>query len=74
MGVIKKAEKVMIAQPSESYLPKATRHALKIFLQGKGIARPKIMMLTSNNDGKLIRKLGFNIHPENYPSLANWII
>jgi len=71
VGVIKKGEKVMIAQPSESYLPKATRHALKTFLQSKGIVRPKIAMLTSNNNGKLVRKLAFNIHPENYPVASN---
>ncbi len=67
VGVIKKAEKVMIAQPSENYLPEATRNALKRFLQSKGITGPKLMMLTSNSEGKLIRKLAFNIHPENYP-------
>lgn len=70
VGVIKKAEQVLVAQPSESYLPKTTRHALKIFLQNKGIARPKLMMLTSNNQGQLIRKLAFNIHPENYPVIS----
>ncbi len=67
VGVIKKAEQVLVAQPSESYLPKATRRALKAFLQRKGITRPKLMMLTTNSQGKSARKLAFNIHPENYP-------
>lgn len=67
VGVLKKTEQVLLVQPSESYLPEATKHALKIFLQSKGITRPKLMMLTSNNKGKSIRKLAFNIHPENYP-------
>lgn len=67
VGVIKKAEKVMIAQPSESYLPNATKHALKIFLQSKGIKRPKVMMITSAAEGKVARKLVLNIHPEDYP-------
>lgn len=71
VGVIKKAEKVMIAQPSESYLPNATKHALKIFLQSKGIKTPKLMMITSSGEGKITRRLALNIHPENYPDSSN---
>ena len=67
VGKIKKEEQVMIAQPSETYLPKATRAALSRFLQSKGIKRPKVMMLSSHSGGKIIRKLAFNIPPENYP-------
>ncbi|MEO6637529.1 MAG: hypothetical protein ABIN25_04590 [Ginsengibacter sp.] len=67
VGVIKKAEKVFVAQPSESYLPNATRHALKIFLQSKGIKTPKVMLLTSAGDGKVKRKLALNIDPADYP-------
>ena len=67
VGVIKKAERVMISHPSERYLPAATKQALKIFLQSKGIKTPKLMMLTSSGEGKTIRKLALNIAPENYP-------
>ena len=70
VGVLKKEEAVMIAQPSEDYLPRSTRHALKLFLQSKGIKKPMIMMLSSSVDGRLIRKLAFNIHPENYPDVS----
>jgi len=67
VGLLKKEEKVMIAQPSVDYLPFATRHALKLFLQSKGIKKPKLMMMSSYSDDKVIRKLAFNIHPEDYP-------
>lgn len=67
VGILKKEEKVMVAQPSADYLPSATRHALKLFLQSKGIKKPKVMMLSSYREDKVIRKLAFNIHPENYP-------
>lgn len=67
VGVIKKAEQVMIAQPSESYLPAATRQVLKQFLQMKGIKKPKLMLLTSGTEGRLIQKLALNIDPGNYP-------
>jgi len=67
VGLIKKEEKVLVAQPSEAYLPLYTRRVLKAFLQSKGIIRPKLMLLSSVNEGNVINKLAFNIHPENYP-------
>lgn len=70
VGVLKKAEQVMIAQPSETYLPYTTRRALKAFLQSKGIRKPKIMMLSSLNQGKITRKLAFNISPGDYPVIS----
>jgi len=70
VGALKKEEKVMIAQPSADYLPFATRHALKLFLQIRGVKRPKVMMLSSYAESDVIRKLVFNIHPENYPVTA----
>ncbi len=71
VGLLKKEEKVMVAQPSEDYLPFATRHALKLFLQSKGIRKPKMMLLSSVIEGKVSRKLAFNIHPEDYPITTN---
>ena len=70
VGVTTKEEQVMVAQPSDSYLPRPTRHALKIFLQSKGIKKPKLMMLSSINGEKIIRKLVFNIDPKNYPVVS----
>ena len=42
---IEKDEKVLIAQPSESFLPSQARQALRTFLKSIGIKRPKIMMV-----------------------------
>ena len=70
VGSIQKAEKVMIAQPSEDYLPNATRHAIKIFLQSKGIKTPKMMMITSAGEGTVSRKLALNINSEDYPVVS----
>ena len=70
VGKIKKEEQVMIAQPSEAYLPKATRAVLSRFLQSQGIKKPKVLMISSQSDGKIIRKLAFNIAVENYPETA----
>jgi hypothetical protein len=36
------------------------------FLQSKGIKTPKILMLSSLEGEKIVRKLAFNIAPENY--------
>jgi hypothetical protein len=70
VGATRKPEQVMIAQPSEDYLPKGTRAALRKFLKSKGIKNPMVMMLSSVNEGTVLRKLAFNIHPENYPVVS----
>jgi hypothetical protein len=70
VGAIQKAEKVMIAQPSEDYLPNTTRHAIKTFLQSKGIKTPKMMMITSAGEGTVTRKLALNINSEDYPVVS----
>ena len=49
--IIQKEEKVLIAQPSESYLPRQTRQVLKSFLQSIGVKRPKLMMVCRTIDG-----------------------
>ena len=65
---IKKDEKVLLAQPSESYLPRQTRQALKVFLQSVGIKKPKIMMVCRTIEGQVIQELAFNVFPEDFPS------
>ena len=66
-GHTRKAEQVMVAQPSETYLPGFARRALTTFLQSKGIKTPKILMLSSLEGEHIVRKLALNIAPENYP-------
>ena len=64
INALKEDEKVLLAQPSESFLPKQTRQALKSFLQSIGIKRPKIMMVCRTIDGQVIQELAFNIFRE----------
>ena len=66
---IKKDEKVLISQPSESFLPGQARQCLKAFLQSIGIKRPKIMMVCRTIDGQVIQELAFNIFREDFQSL-----
>lgn len=66
---LKEDEKVLLAQPSESFLPKQTRQALKSFLQSIGIKRPKIMMVCRTIDGQVIQELAFNIFREDFQSI-----
>ena len=66
---IKKDEKMLIAQPSESFLPSQTRRALKIFLKSIGIKRPKLMMVCRTIDGQVIQELAFNIFREDFESI-----
>lgn len=65
---IKKEGKVLIAQPSESYLPRQTRQILKSFLQSNGVKRPKLMMVCRTIEGQVIQELAFNLFPEDFPS------
>ena len=65
---LKRDEKVLIAQPSEAYLPKPTRQVLRTFLQHIGIKRPKIMMVFRTIDGQVIPELAFNIFREDFQS------
>lgn len=66
---IKKNEEVLIAQPSESFLPKQTRQSLRTFLQSIGIKRPKIMMVCRTIDGQVVQELAFNIFREDFQSI-----
>ena len=67
--IIKKEEEVLVAQPSESYLPKQARLVLSSFLQSIGIKKPKIMMICRTIEGSLAQELAFNIFPEDYSSV-----
>ena len=66
---IEKDEKVLIAQPSESFLPSQARQALKTFLKSIGIKRPKIMMVCRTIEGQAIQELAFNIFREDFQSI-----
>jgi hypothetical protein len=70
LQVIKKGEDVMIGQPSERYVPKSTRLALRKFLKSKGIPQPKTMLLCRKSNGAMIQEIGINIHPENFDDQA----
>ncbi len=65
---IQKEEKVLVAQPSESFLPKKARQHLKSFLQSIGIKRPQLMMVCRTIDGHVIQELAFNIFREDFQS------
>ena len=65
-GITTRDDRVMVGQPADNYLPRPTRHALKSFLQSRGIKKPKLMMLSCINGEKVIQKLAFNIDPKNY--------
>ena len=62
-------EKMLIAQPSESFLPNQARQALKAFLKSTGIKRPKLMMVCRTIDEQVIQELAFNIFREDFKSL-----
>lgn len=66
---IKEDEQILLAQPSESFLPGQTRQALRSFLQSIGIKRPKVMMVCRTIDGHVVQELAFNIFREDFQSV-----
>lgn len=63
---IQKDEKVLLAQPSETFLPRQARQNLKSFLQSIGNKRPQIMMVCRTIEGQVIQELAFNIFREDF--------
>lgn len=67
--IIKKDEQILIAQPSETYLPLQTRIIIKKHLQNIGIKKPKIMMIVRKKEGAVLQELAFNIFREDFSSI-----
>ena len=67
---IEKEEELLVAQPSESYLPKQARNVIRKFLQEKGIKQPKIVMICRKTQGTIVQELAFNIFREDFASSA----
>ncbi len=63
---IEKDDQILVAQPSEEYLPRVTRDILKSFLIYTGVTNPKIMMFIQKRDGQSYQQLAFNVHPEDF--------
>ncbi|MCO6462202.1 MAG: hypothetical protein J5I59_12430 [Saprospiraceae bacterium] len=61
-------QQMMIAQPSETFLPTYMRPILKSFLQYIGIAEPKMLGILLSTDKSQQPQLAFNIFPEDYNS------
>ena len=66
---IKNDEEVLIAQPSDKYLPKQTRNIIRKYMQNRGIKHPKIMMICRKYQGELIQELAFNVFKEDFSSI-----
>lgn len=64
--VVTSDEDFLVAQPSESYLPKQTRAILKSFLQSIGVEQPKVMLVSRTVEGEVIQELAFNIFHEDF--------
>jgi len=66
--VLKEKTEVFYGQPSEEYLPAATREVLKDFLQSQGIAEPKVALMLREHAEGPTTELVFNIHAEEFES------
>lgn len=57
---------MLIAHPSETFLPLKTRHVLKSFLKEHGVAHPKIFLLTQTKELDILESLVFNLFEEDF--------
>lgn len=64
--VLKEKTEVFYGQPSEEYLPAATRVVLKDFLQTQGIEDPKVALMMRERPEGTTTELVFNIHAEEF--------
>lgn len=64
---LKAGRRVLLAAPSEQFLPPFARHVLKAFLNNAGIASPRVM-LVSDAQSTPSQSLAFSIYPENFES------
>ena len=65
---IETKEKVLVGQPAETLLPEVTRNVLRDFLQSRGVAVPKVLLLMRHrqNGTEVSQDLVFNITPESF--------
>ena len=64
--VVKKGEDIMLAQPSDKYLPVQARAIIKKLLQQKGIRNPKTLLMCRKTGGRMIEELAFNVYPGDF--------
>ena len=57
---------LLIAHPSETYLPMKTRQVLKAFLKQNSVANPKVFLLTQTTELDIMESLVFNLFEEDF--------
>ena len=66
--VIEENEKLLVGQPSESYLPQKTRKVLKKHLNDQGIKEPKVFLMARKRPKGEILELVLNISRDQFPN------
>jgi len=64
--VVKKGEDIMLAQPSDKYLPVQARVIIRKLLQQKGIRHPKTLLMCRKKGVHMIEELAFNVYPADF--------
>ena len=57
--IVQEAEEVLVAQPSESFLPSAARQVLRQFLVAQGLPDPRILLMSRPKRGSVVQELVF---------------
>lgn len=66
LEVIEEDEEVLIGQPSESFLPRATRTVIGDFLKSLDVNDGKLLLMSRQKPQGISRELVFNLTPEKF--------
>ncbi|MEI6948983.1 hypothetical protein V9K67_17485 [Paraflavisolibacter sp. H34] len=66
--VIQEDEQILVAQPSESYLPQQARAVLREHLVAHGFNDPQIFLMVRQKPGGEVQELAFNLAQDQFPS------
>lgn len=69
---VKAEEKVMLAQPSESFFPTPIRQALRSYLTWVKIENVKCLLLIRNTDKGVTQELAFNLTEDHFPDAESY--
>jgi hypothetical protein len=63
--VVERGREIMVGQPSDEFFPSWARNVVRAYLQGIGVAQPKVMLIMDEKV-RPKRSLVFNFHAEDF--------
>jgi hypothetical protein len=68
---LKAGRQVLIASPSDTFLPPFARHVIKHFLNNAGILHPQVLLI-SDASSTPTQSLAFSVYPDDFPDSESY--